>query len=79
MKPSIKTLSAVFSDPKTARKILCMTREELEATEVGAKRLRECFNPPETYDLRLHALNSIESCLRGVKSMRSNRGEYAVF
>lgn len=75
--PSVKTLSEVFNDAKQARKIMEMPRAELSTTDAGARRLRECFHPPKTYDLRLHVLNSIEFGLHGVESIESTGGEYA--
>lgn len=75
--PSIKTLSAVFTDVKQAKKILQMTRNELLQTEAGKARDLECYNPPKTYDLRMTVLNAIEQGLHGVESVESNNGEYA--
>lgn len=49
--PSIKTLSRVFEDPKIARKILEMSREQLEMHPVGAARVAQC-------SLRLRLLGS---------------------
>lgn len=58
--PSIKTLSLVFGDKaKEARKILEMTREQLCELPAGDARVRECFNPPKTYDIRLHCLDAL--------------------
>lgn len=75
--PSIKTLSAVFSDAKSARLVLELTRGQLLQTDAGKARGKECYNPPKTYDLRLHVLNALESGLHGVESMESTGGEYA--
>lgn len=65
--PSIKTLSQVFEDPKRARQILEMTRAQLLELDVCIARERECYHPPKTSELRLTALNSLESGLHGVE------------
>ena len=75
--PSIKTLSAVFSEPKKAREILELTRARLLELPAGAERARGCYNPPPTYDIRLHCLNAIDRGLHGVESIESTAGQYA--
>lgn len=65
--PSINTLSQVFEDPKRARQILEMTRAQLLELDVCIARERECYNTPETNELRLTALNALESGLHGVE------------
>lgn len=70
-KPSVKTLSAVFSDPKKARAVFEMSRAQLLETEAGASRDKECHHAPKTYDLRMHALNACDSGLHGVESVQS--------
>lgn len=58
--PSVKTLREVFGDDaKQARKILEMTRTELEQLPAGAARVRECYNPPSTEDIRLTCLDAL--------------------
>lgn len=76
-KLSVKTLSAVFSDPKKARAVFEMSRAQLLETEAGAARYKACHHPPKTYDLRMHVLDSLESGLHGLESMQSTGGEYA--
>ena len=56
--PSIKTLSTVFDNPAEAKRILRMSRAQLLETSAGAARNAECYNPPKTYDLRMHAPDS---------------------
>lgn len=68
--PSIGVLSALFDDPKEARRILKMSRAELCATEAGSARVRECYTPPETYDIRLCVLNAIDAGLHGVDAIK---------
>lgn len=76
-KPSIKTLSKVFSDPKKARAIFEMSRTQLLETTAGDARDKECYHAPKTYDLRLHVLNACDSGLHGVEAVQSAGGEYA--
>jgi len=60
MLPSIKTLSAVFGDnAKRAREILEMNRAQLEELPACQDRIRECYNAPDTYDLRMTALDGL--------------------
>ena len=77
--PSIKTLSQVFTDAKQAKKILQMTRAELLELPAVQWRMKNCLNPPANYDLRLTALNSIDSAVFGVESIKSEKGEYASY
>ena len=72
--PSIKTLSAVFSDPVEAKRILTMLKGELSVHPVGEARIRECFNPPAWWDVRLTVLNSIEPGLHGIESCETSAG-----
>lgn len=78
-KPSTKTLSAVFDDPKKARAVFEMNRAQLLETEAGAARYKECHHPPKTYDLRLHVLDALDSGLFGLESVQSTGGEYAEY
>lgn len=74
--PSVKTLAAVFGDKaRDARKILEMTREELESLPAGAARIRECWHPPKTYDLRLTCLDALGESY-GVEGFRLRDGSY---
>lgn len=75
--PSIKTLSAVFTDAKQARKIMELSRGELLLLPAGEKRRAECYHAPKTYDIRMHCLDAIEPRLHGLESMESSTGEYA--
>lgn len=68
--PSIKTLSSVFSDPAEAKRILRMSRRELEATPAGAARVAECYHSPDTCDVRLHVLNTAEASLHGIETVQ---------
>lgn len=57
--PSVKTLSAVFPDPKAAKRVLQMTRAELIATPQGAALWRACYHPPTTDAVRMEILNEL--------------------
>ena len=75
--PAIKTLSAVFSEPKKAREILEMPRARLLELPAGTERARVCYTPPLTHDIRLHCLNAIDRELHGVEAIESTAGQYA--
>ena len=77
--PSIKTLSRVFSDPKTAKAILLMTHAQLRELPAGQARIDECYHFPGWHDVRLHCLNAIEPGLCGLESCESTDGEYAEY
>ncbi len=78
-RPSVKALRAVFGDKASeARKVLLMTRDELEATDAGSARVRECYNAPATYDVRMTVLNSIAG-LYGVEGAETESGEWATY
>lgn len=74
--PSIKTLSTVFENPKLARKILEMTRRELDALPAGDARNVECWHRPKNYDVRMHCLDAIDPGLHGVESFQRRDGRY---
>lgn len=75
--PSVKTLSAVFEDPRAARQIMEMTRAELEKTEAGQALLCQCQNPPSRWHLRMHVLNALDPGLHGLEATQSTNGSYA--
>jgi hypothetical protein len=73
--PSVKTLRSVFGErARDARRILEMTRSELEQHPVGAERVRECYHAPTTLDIRMTVLNSIAET-HGVEGFQL-RGEW---
>lgn len=58
--PSVKTLGRIADDAAHARRlkaILTASRAALETMPGADERVRECYHPPTTQDLRLHALN----------------------
>jgi hypothetical protein len=72
--PSIKKLASVFGDKaKEAKRILNMTREELEATEDGDKLTRLCYHKPALQHLRLTVLDGLAGTV-GVESLETKRG-----
>ena len=77
--PSIKTLASVFGDDaKQARKIMEMSRTELEQTVVGAARIAECYHAPKTYDVRLTVLNALGHSY-GVEGMEDTDGNWLTY
>jgi len=74
MLPSVRTLRAVFGDnAKQARRVLEMTRRELEALPAGEARVRECYHAPTTADLRLTCLNELAET-HGVEAFETDHG-----
>lgn len=77
--PSVKTLSAVFTDPTQARAILEMTHVQLRELPAGAARIHECHHAPKWWDVRMHCLNAIDDGLHGLESVQSVNGAYAEY
>jgi hypothetical protein len=78
MLPSIKTLSIVFgAESKRARTILEMKRAQLEELPACEARIRECYHAPDTYDLRMTALDELAGT-HGVEWIRTRAG-YCVY
>ena len=74
MLPSIKTLRVVFGDSaKRAREILEMNRAQLEELPACQGRIRECYHAPDTYDLRLTALDEIANT-HGIEWFTTRKG-----
>jgi hypothetical protein len=60
MTPSIKTLRRIFgANAADAKRILEMTRAQLLQLPAGAARERECYHPPQTWDIRMECLNAL--------------------
>lgn len=78
-KPSIKTLSQVFDDPKQARAIFDMGHAELSEHPAGRARIAECWHHPKWWDVRLSVLNSIDNSMHGIESIECTDGEYASY
>jgi hypothetical protein len=77
--PSTKTLSRVFSDAIHAKHILQLPRSKLLALTELQDFISKMHNPPDTYVMRLHALNLLDSGLHGVEYCRAHTGEYAEY
>jgi len=72
--PSVRTLREVFGEnARQARKVLEMSRSELVALPAGAERVRECYNPPDTHDVRMTCLNALADT-HGVELFDTRRG-----
>jgi hypothetical protein len=68
--PSVRSLRSVFQHrAPEARRILEMRRDQLEAHPVGAARVAECYHAPTTRDLRMSALNSLDTGLHGIEGI----------
>lgn len=83
--PSIKTLSAIFPEnPKQARAILEMTREDFLTAESCVhfdsvkQMIRASYHPPKVYSMKMHALD-IVGRFHGSESIESTKGEYAEY
>ena len=60
MTPSVKKLREIFgANAAAAKQILQMSREQLLQLPAGAARERECYHPPQTWDIRMECLNEI--------------------
>ena len=78
--PSVRTLSEVFGDrAREARAILEMTRAQLEAFPAGDARVRECYHPPATSDIRLTCLNAICEGANGVEGFQLRDGAWCEY
>lgn len=76
MLPSIRTLRVVFGErAREARAILEMNRAQLEALPAGEARVRECYHPPATYDLRMTCLDALGETF-GVESFQLRDGSF---
>jgi hypothetical protein len=70
----VKTLREVFEDKAPeARRILEMSRAELEALPAGAARVRECYHPPQTWDLRMRCLDALGCGTYGVEGFETTK------
>lgn len=79
-RPSVKTLRRCFGDKaREAKRALHMSRQELlETYDAAGRRLRECYNPPQTYDIRLETLNAIGD-FHGVEGVQAKNGRWASY
>lgn len=73
--PSVKTLSAVFTDAREAKRILTMDYAQLRQLPAAQERIAECLHPPKKWDVRMHCLNAIEPGLHGLESAQTASGD----
>lgn len=77
--PSIRTLSDVFGDrAQEARAVLAANRATLAARPECAARIRECYCPPSTRDLRLIALDALAGT-HGIEGVQASTGEWLTY
>jgi len=77
--PSLKALEAAFpGHGKQLKAIFRMNREALASLPAGDRRIRECYNPPATSDVRLHCLDA-ELETSGVEAFQTRRGEWVEY
>jgi hypothetical protein len=55
-----------------------MSRAELEVLPAAAARIRECYNPPSTPDLRMTVLDDL-LCTHGVEAFRLRDGSNVMY
>lgn len=76
MLPSVKSLRLVFGDKAPeARRILEASRSWLEYLTACEIRIRECYHPPSTLDLRLTALDALAGTY-GIEGAQSSDGQW---
>lgn len=74
--PSVDKLRLVFGkNARQAKRILGMNRVQLEQTEGGAARVRECYTEPPLWDIRMHALNHLAGT-HGVETIALGDGSF---
>ena len=74
--PSIEAIEAEFPGKgKLAKAIFRMKRAELETLPAGEARIRECYNPPTTSDVRLHCLDALLGTF-GVEAFQTRNGTW---
>lgn len=77
--PSIKTLADVFgSNAREARRVLEMSRAELETLPACEARVKECYHRPATSDLRLTALDALAGT-NGVEGFQVRDGGWCEY
>ena len=77
--PTVKALVAVFGDKaREAKRILRMSRTELDALPAGEARNRECFTPPKTSDVRMKCLNALAET-SGVEAFQVWNGDWCEY
>ena len=79
MLPSVKTLQSVFGDKaKEARFILEMSRDQLEELPAGSARVRECYNRPPTWEVRMSCLDALGETY-GIEGFQLQDGSWVYY
>lgn len=77
--PSTQAIEAEFPGKgKLAKAIFRMRRSELETLPAGEARIRECYNPPTTSDVRLHCLDALLGTF-GVEAFQTRNGTWVEY
>ena len=77
--PSIAAIESEFPGKgKLAKAIFRMRRSELETLPAGEARIRECYNPPSTSDVRLHCLNEVLETF-GIEAFQTRNGTWVEY
>lgn len=77
--PSIEAIESEFPGKgKLAKAIFRMRRAELETLPAGESRIRECYNPPTTSDVRLHCLDALLGTF-GIEAFQTRNGTWVEY
>lgn len=77
--PSIAAIESEFPGKgKLAKAIFRMRRAELETLPAGEARIRECYNPPTTSDIRLHCLDALLGTF-GIEAFQTRNGKWVEY
>lgn len=77
--PSIEAIEAEFPGKgEAAKAIFRMRRAELETLPAGEARIRECYNPPTTSDIRLHCLDALLGTF-GIEAFQTRNGTWVEY
>jgi len=77
--PSVASIESAFPGKgKQAKAIFRMRRAELESLPAGLARIRECYNPPTTSDIRLHCLDALLETF-GTEAFQTRNGTWVEY
>jgi len=77
--PSVSSIESAFPGKGAeAKAIFRMRRSELETLPAGAARIRECYNPPTTSDIRLHCLDALLGTF-GIEAFQTRNGTWVEY
>ena len=77
--PSVASIESAFPGKgKLAKAIFRMRRSELETLPAGLARIRECYNPPTTSDVRLHCLDALLGTF-GIEAFQTRNGTWVEY